>query len=75
MVDVGKKVYLFNVPRGSMEFLNYGFLEMLKDRMILSPKYESCMKLLEYTPHVVVFANEHPDMSKMSADRYNITEL
>lgn len=74
-VEINTSVFLFNVPRGSMQFLNYGFLENLKDRMVLSPKYDSKMKILRKTPHVIVFCNEDPDMDKMSADRYIINAL
>lgn len=75
VIDVRTKVFLINVPRGNMEFLNYGLLESLKDRMVFSPKYESCMKILLYEPHVIVFTNEEPDMEKMTADRYDIHHL
>lgn len=75
MIDVTKNCFLLNVPRKQMEFLNYGLLESLKDRMVLSTKYESQMKILRETPHVVVFSNEAPDYDKMTADRYNVTEL
>lgn len=71
-VDPNKSVFLVNVPRGGMEFLQYPVLEQLKDRMVFSTKYQSVMKVMEKTPHVVVFSNEHPDMDKMSADRYVI---
>jgi len=54
-VEINTHVFLFNVPRGSMQFLNYGLLENLKDRMVLSPKYDSKMKILRKTPHVIVF--------------------
>ncbi|CAN8138854.1 hypothetical protein THIOSC15_1180002 [uncultured Thiomicrorhabdus sp.] len=64
------RVFLVNVPRGSMEFLHYGILEMLKDRMVFSPKYESRMKKMHSNVHVVVFSNEDPDMEKMTDDRY-----
>jgi len=74
-VEINTHVFLFNVPRGSMQFLNYGLLENLKDRMVLSPKYDSKMKILRKTPHVIVFCNEDPDMDKMSADRYIINAL
>jgi len=75
IVDVRSRVFLINVPRGGAEFLNYGFLEMLKDRMVLSPKYASQMKILLAVPHVVVFMNEPPDETKMTADRYVIEYL
>lgn len=74
-VHVEKSIFLFNIPRGSMEHLNYGFLESLKDRMILSPKYDSQMKFLKSTPHVVVMANEDPDQDKLSADRYDFFDV
>ena len=74
-VDERSRIFLFNVPRGQMEYLNYGLLEMLKDRMVLSPKYDSQMKILRHTPHVVVFSNEDPDDSKMTEDRYDITHI
>lgn len=71
-IDVTKRVFLFNIPRGSMEHLQYGILEMLKDRVVFSPKYNSCTKILVRKCHVVVFCNEHPDMEKLSADRYDV---
>lgn len=75
VIDVTKDVFLFDVPRGSMEFLQYSILEKLKDRMIFSPKYASSMKILQHLPHVVVFANEDPDRTKMTADRYKVINL
>lgn len=71
-VDTRKDVFLFNVGRDEMQFLQYPILEGLKDRMFFSSKYRSGMKFLHRVPHVVVFCNEEPDMSKLSADRYDI---
>lgn len=71
-VDETKKVFMFNVPRGGMEYLQYTILEQLKDQMLFSPKYDSKTKILPTCPHVVVFCNEHPDETKMSTDRYVI---
>lgn len=73
-IDESKSIFLFNVPRGGMEFLNYAVLEQLKDRLIFSPKYDSRMKTLQKKPHVVVFCNEAPDMTKMTYDRYHLYE-
>lgn len=67
-----KSVFLFNVARGGMEFLSYSLLEQLKDRLVWSGKYNSNMKVLHHTPHVVVFCNEEPDMTKLTEDRYKI---
>lgn len=74
-LDASKRVFLFNVSRTGMEYLQYRFLEDLKDRMVFSTKYNSTMKILDHVPHVVVFSNERPDMSKMSFDRYDIKDL
>jgi len=74
-ISVGSKLVVFDIPRGSMEYLQYGVLEMLKNRVVYSPKYSSQTKILEATPHVVVFCNEHPDMNKLTHDRYKIIEL
>lgn len=74
-VDVHKSVFLFNVPRGGMEFLQYTILEQIKDRVVFSPKYNSETKLMRENTHVVVFCNEEPDYEKMSADRFNVIRL
>ena len=71
-IDETKSVFLINVPRGSMQYLQYAVLEQLKDRMVFSTKYQTRMKTLAKSPHVIVFCNEEPDMEKMSADRYSM---
>lgn len=75
MVKREKRIFLFNVPRGGLQFLSYVLLEQLKDRMVFSPKYESAMKILDHTPHVIVFTNEGPDYTKLTGDRYVTTWL
>lgn len=74
-VDESKTKFLFDVPRGQMMFLQYSVLESLKDQMIFSPKYESCLKILRNVPVVIVFSNEQPDMNALTADRYNIINV
>lgn len=71
-VDEHKDIFLFNIARGQMEYLNYSVLEMLKDRMVFSSKYNSQMKILTRVPHVIVFCNEEPDYNKMTNDRFVI---
>jgi len=58
-----------------MEYLQYSFLESVKDGMIFSPKYDSTTKFMEQKCHVVVMCNELPDISKLSRDRYKDTLL
>lgn len=74
-IDPDKSVFLINVPRGGMEFLQYTVLEQLKDRMVFSTKYQSVMKVLPKNVHVVVFTNEDPDLTKMSEDRYDVRPM
>jgi len=74
-VDTRKSKFLFNVQRSQMEHLQYAILEMLKDRVVFSSKYQSCTKLFGHTNHVIVFCNEMPDMNKMSIDRFIIRYL
>lgn len=74
-VDIDTKVFIFDIPRGQMEFLRYEILEQMKNRRVFSMKYESCVKLLYFQPHVIVFCNEDPDLEKMSEDRYILNQL
>jgi hypothetical protein len=73
--DEMKSVVFINVPRGGMEFLVYRFLEEMKDRMVFSTKYDSRLKIAREVPHVIIMCNEYPDVSKMSADRFDIVTL
>ena len=74
-VDPTCGLYVFDVPRGGMQFLQYTILEQLKNRVVFSPKYDSRTKILKRTPHVVVFCNEEPDRNKMSRDRYKVVHV
>lgn len=71
-INESKRVFFFDLPRSSAEFLQYTVLEQLKNQAVMSNKYQSRNKVLEHIPHVVVFMNERPDMNKLSSDRYEI---
>jgi len=71
-IDESKRVFFFDLPRSSAEFLQYTVLEQLKDGRIMSNKYQSRLKQLDGPVHVVVFMNERPNMSALSQDRYEI---
>lgn len=74
IIDQTKRIFFFNIERGGMEYLNYKTLENLKDRLVLSTKYQGKLKKLWAKPHVIVFCNEYPDMTKLTEDRYEIRE-
>jgi len=69
------KVLFLDAPRSKQgEFIQYDFLEDLKNGYVFSPKYESRVK--SYEPmHVVVNMNEEPDRTKLSADRYAVIRI
>ena len=66
---------LLNLPRSfDNTYLSYPALECVKDMLFFSPKYGSCMVNGE-PPHVMVFANEPPNTSKVSRDRWRVREI
>jgi len=76
-IKIHCNVFLFDIPRDGLQYLQTQVLEMLKDRVIFSPKYNSTTKYLTAVPHVVVFTNEHPDDVgiKLTADRYSFVKI
>lgn len=74
-VDETKQVFIFDVPRQQMTYLQYSVLESLKDQMIFSAKYESSLKVLRNKVQVIVMCNEPPDQSQLTGDRYNIINI
>lgn len=70
------RVLFIDAPRSKQgEFIQYDFLEDVKNGYVFSPKYESHSKYMQNKVHVVVMMNEMPDMSKLSQDRYHIIEV
>ena len=69
-----EKVVFFDWARDSEDSFPYRVVEQFKNGYFLNTKYESCTRRFE-TPHVVVFANFGPDMSKLSMDRWEIKEI
>lgn len=68
------RLAIMDVPRCSLDFVNYQALEKVKDGVMYSGKYEGGVCLLDNL-HVFVFANEEPDRTKLSADRWNIVRI
>lgn len=74
-LDSSIRVLFVDAPRSKQgEFLQYDFLEDVKNGYVFSTKYESRVKQLGRC-HVVVMMNETPDMAKLSLDRYNIIDV
>ncbi len=62
-------VVVFALSRSQGNKVSYIAIEGIKDGMFFSPKYESGMCVYN-VPHVLVFANEEPDLSQLSKDRW-----
>lgn len=69
------RVVFIDAPRSKQgEFIQYDFLEDLKNGRVFSTKYESRM-ITFLAVHVVVLMNTEPDMTKLSIDRYHIINI
>ncbi len=70
------RVLFMDAPRAKQgEYLQYDFIEQVKDGMVSSYKYTCVNKMFPHKVHVVVLMNQDPDMTKLSADRYVIINL
>ncbi|AKV62268.1 putative replication initiation protein [Palaemonetes intermedius brackish grass shrimp associated circular virus] len=74
-IDVSKRVFVFDINRGQMEYFQYSVVESLKNRMIMSNKYKSVTKIIPHKVHVIVFCNEEPDRTAMTRDRYQMKRI
>lgn len=63
--------FLFDFPRTSLEYINYGLIENLKNGLFFSGKYESEM-VCRPSPHIFCFANTPPKWKDMSLDRWKV---
>lgn len=65
---------IFDIPRSSKEYINYGVIEKIKDGLVISGKYEGC-ECIFASPHVIVFCNEEPYTDMLSLDRWKIVRI
>lgn len=76
LVEAGKppKIVIVDIPRVNNDAVSIQGIEMVKNGKFFNEKYESGMCRFP-RPHIVVFANCEPDVSKMSKDRWIVTNL
>ena len=69
------KTIIFDIPRCSIEYINYAAIENIYNGLISCNKYESC--ILRYNPpkKIIVFANEEPEYEKLSKGRIQLRIL
>lgn len=69
------EIILINLPRSfNNDYLSYTGIEEVKDMFFYSGKYEGGM-IDGNCPHLFIFSNERPDVSKMSKDRWRIKQI
>ncbi len=67
-------IVIFDMCRESVDRMNYGTLESMKNGIAFVRKYESKTRI--FSPaKCIVFMNTRPDESKLSIDRYNIMNI
>lgn len=74
MIDIDKQIdiIVFDIPRCSIDYINYSAIECLYNGLITCNKYESCILRFNPPKCIVVFANEVPDAEKWSRDRVDL---
>lgn len=74
-LDPTMRVVFVDAPRSKQgDFIQYDFLEDVKNGYVFCSKYESRIKQMNNV-HLVVMMNEEPDMNKLSKDRYVIRRV
>lgn len=73
----GERIVIFDISRAAAEHSDhlYSMAEKIKNRLVVSGKYNSCTKVADHKVHVVFFANEHPKDGKWSEDRVKTINL
>lgn len=71
-----ERIVIFDLPRTMAEHCDhiYSMIECFKNGALFSGKYQSALKIFD-VPHVLVFANFMPDQSKLSKDRWDISDI
>lgn len=75
--EVSKKyltIVILDVPRENGNNISYKSLEEIKNGLICNTKYETGNTVIN-PPHIVVFANEYPDNTKWTSDRYQVYDV
>lgn len=68
------RTILVNLTRSAEGTFAYGAIEAIKDGLVFSGKYEGGFRMFPH-PHIVIFANWHPDITQLTEDRWDIRML
>ncbi len=72
--DYRPNIVFLDVPRDAGNRVSYKGLEQIKQGLFFSSKYESGMCMFN-PPHLIVFANEAPQVGKLSVDKMSIKQI
>lgn len=72
--DKDVDIVLWDLPRSIGNMVNYQAIEEVKNGMFFSTKYESGMTIFNQ-PHIIIFTNSEPDVTKLSNDRWCIRRI
>lgn len=68
------RIIMLDIPRHNKEYINYGVIEMIKNGLIYSGKYEGGICRFDDV-HILIFSNDEPEYWKFTEDRWNIIRL
>jgi hypothetical protein len=75
MLSGDAKGFVTDVTRASLEFFDYSVIENLKNGHLITGKYGGKIRRFADGLPMVVFSNQHPDVSKLSQDRWRILKI
>jgi len=67
-------IVILDIPRVNLRYVSYTGIEEVKNGCFASTKFE-CGMVIMNSPHIICFANEEPDITTMSADRWFIRNI
>lgn len=68
------EIIVWDIPRDVGNTISYATLEEVKNGLMFSTKFESGQVIFNI-PHIIVFANKEPVLSKLSEDRWDVRKL
>lgn len=76
--NMGRSIYIFDLTKMKPQDFGkndiYSAMEQIKNGIVCNTKYECSTKLMD-SPHVLIFSNQMPELTGLSADRWKIWNL
>jgi len=73
-MKIKPRIVLWDIPRSSLGYVSFPAMEEVKQGIFFSGKYEAGMVILN-PPHVLCFANQLPDRTQLSEDRWWVRRI